>query len=129
MALSSPEGKVSSSPLSLDMSSGKAKNLIQPVMEPTVSWMMVRRGGWPFIGGVGRRRSATGNMIRETWAIQNCMYWAWQGCMPVQMKIWIGVAHYLQGIAALLRHEQTAIGCQGRLGSEDWSLDEPFETS
>jgi hypothetical protein len=129
MALSSPEGKVSSSPLSLDMSSGKAKNLIQPVMEPTVfmddgteGWMAVRRRRWP-------QRSATGNMIRETWAIQNCMYWAWQGCRPVQMKIWIGVAHYLQGIAALLRHEQTAIGCQGRLGSEDWSLDEPFETS
>ncbi|KAM0924796.1 hypothetical protein ACQ4PT_004716 [Festuca glaucescens] len=54
MALSSPEGKVSLSPLSLDKSLGKTKELIMPVMEPTVflddsteGWTVVRRRRWP----------------------------------------------------------------------------------
>ncbi|KAM0837866.1 hypothetical protein ACQ4PT_061357 [Festuca glaucescens] len=58
MVLSSPEGKGSMSPLSVDKSLGKTKKLSMPVMEPTVfvddsteGWTVIRRRRWlPAIG-------------------------------------------------------------------------------
>jgi hypothetical protein len=51
MALASPEGKVSSSPLSLEKRSGKENIMIRPVMEPTV---FIERRWSPAIGNGAR---------------------------------------------------------------------------
>jgi hypothetical protein len=58
MALTSPEGKFSPISLSLEKSSGKAKTLIKPVMDPSVfmddsteGWTVVRRRRWPPVIG------------------------------------------------------------------------------
>jgi hypothetical protein len=69
MALASPEGKVSSSPLSLEKRSGKENIMIRPVMEPTVSiddgteeWTVVCRRRWsPAIGNGARDPRKMGN--------------------------------------------------------------------